>query len=55
MFDRVLDQDATLDALRPILTDPTKEKVGQNLKYDMLVLQRARRRRWPGRSPTRWS
>ena len=40
MFDRALDLDATLDALRPILTDPTKEKVGQNLKYDMLVLQR---------------
>lgn len=41
MFDRVLDPDATLKALRPILTDPAREIVGQNLKYDMLVLQRA--------------
>jgi DNA polymerase-1 len=40
MFDRVLDREATLAALRPILADPSKEKVGQNLKYDMLVLQR---------------
>ena len=37
----VLDETATLDALRPILTDPAVEKVGQNLKYDMLVLQRS--------------
>ncbi len=36
----VLDRDATLAALRPILTDPTREVVGQNLKYDMLVLSR---------------
>ncbi len=32
---------ATLDALRPLLTDPAKAKVGQNLKYDMSVLARA--------------
>jgi DNA polymerase-1 len=38
---RVLDPGATLAALRPILEDPKSEKVGQNLKYDMLVLQRA--------------
>jgi DNA polymerase-1 len=38
---RLLDRDATLDALRPILTDPAVEKVGQNVKYDMLVLQGA--------------
>ena len=40
MFDRVLDPDATLAALAPALTNPAIEKVGQNLKYDMLVLQR---------------
>ena len=38
---QVLDEKTTLDVLRPILTDPTVEKVGQNLKYDMLVLGRA--------------
>lgn len=37
--DRLLDESETLDALRPILTDPTIEKVGQNLKYDLLVLR----------------
>ena len=30
-----------LDALRPLLTDPSRAKVGQNLKYDMSVLARA--------------
>ena len=30
-----------LDALRPLLTDPSQAKVGQNLKYDMSVLARA--------------
>ena len=30
-----------LDRLRPILSDPGTEKVGQNLKYDMLVLGRS--------------
>ena len=38
---RLLDPAATLEALRPILTDPAVEKVGQNLKYDMLALHRA--------------
>jgi DNA polymerase-1 len=38
---RVLDLAATLEALRPILADPNVEKVGQNLKYDMLALARA--------------
>ncbi len=33
--------EATLEALRPILADPAIEKVGQNVKYDMLVLARA--------------
>ncbi|WP_422930730.1 DNA polymerase I [Singulisphaera sp. PoT] len=36
-----LDTKETLEALRPFLTDPAVEKIGQNLKYDMLVLQRA--------------
>ncbi len=40
MGSTVLDQKTTLDALRPALTDPATEKVGQNLKYDMLMLQR---------------
>jgi DNA polymerase-1 len=38
---RVLDPAATLAALTPILGDPDIEKVGQNLKYDMLALARA--------------
>ncbi|HEX8200205.1 MAG TPA: DNA polymerase I, partial [Isosphaeraceae bacterium] len=38
---RLLDPDATLEALRPTLTDPGVEIVGQNIKYDMLVLRRA--------------
>ncbi len=41
VFDRTLDPDLVLEALRPALTDPATEKVGQNLKYDMLVLRRA--------------
>ncbi len=36
----VLDQDQTLQALRPILGDPKRTIVGQNLKYDLLVLDR---------------
>ena len=32
---------AVLDALRPLLTNPARAKVGQNLKYDMSVLARA--------------
>lgn len=35
-----LDLSTTLDALRPALTNPATEKIGQNIKYDMLVLQR---------------
>ncbi|MGZ3353254.1 MAG: DNA polymerase I [Isosphaeraceae bacterium] len=38
---RVLDPHEVLEALRPILADPEVEKVGQNLKYDMLALGRA--------------
>jgi DNA polymerase-1 len=33
-----LDRDATLARLKPILEDPDRAKVGQNLKYDMSVL-----------------
>ncbi|MCA9287993.1 MAG: hypothetical protein KDA05_05380, partial [Phycisphaerales bacterium] len=39
--DKHLDQPTVLDALRPILEDPTKPKVGHNLKYDLVVLRRA--------------
>ena len=38
---RLLDEKTTLDALRPVLANPKTEKVGQNVKYDMLVLERA--------------
>jgi len=37
----LLDPAATLMALGPILSDPKVEKVGQNIKYDMLALSRA--------------
>src|SRR5262249_34661778 len=40
-WDRRLDASETLEALRPVLTRTDTEKGGQNLKYDMLVLQRA--------------
>ena len=33
-----LDRNAVLDALKPLLEDVNKAKVGQNLKYDMSVL-----------------
>ena len=33
-----LDRDTVLQALKPILEDPTKQIVGQNLKYDQSVL-----------------
>jgi DNA polymerase-1 len=35
---RHLDATSAMAALRPILEDPAVEKVGQNLKYDMLAL-----------------
>ncbi|AMV39315.1 DNA polymerase I [Planctomyces sp. SH-PL62] len=38
---KILDPEMVLDALRPILADPEVEKVGQNLKYDMLAFRRA--------------
>ncbi|WP_406700066.1 DNA polymerase I [Singulisphaera sp. Ch08] len=40
MWDKHLDLATTLEALRPILTGDSSEKIGQNLKYDMLVLSR---------------
>lgn len=36
-----LDLDAVLAALRPTLEDPAVGKIGQNLKYDLLVLRSA--------------
>ncbi|MBU4271446.1 MAG: DNA polymerase I [Planctomycetes bacterium] len=36
-----LDTDETLAALKPILEDPAVAKIGQNLKYDMIVLRAA--------------
>jgi len=36
-----LDRDEVLAALRPLLEDPDRKKVGQNLKYDLTVLARA--------------
>jgi len=34
-----LSEDSVLGALKPLLEDPAKAKLGQNLKYDMHVLQ----------------
>ena len=39
--ERCLDPGETLDALSPVLEDPAIEKIGQNLKYDMVVLRSA--------------
>ncbi|MGX9080731.1 hypothetical protein ACWTQY_33295, partial [Klebsiella pneumoniae] len=36
-----LDRDAVLKALKPILEDPAKAKVGQHAKYDINVLANA--------------
>ncbi len=38
---RTLPEKDVIEALRPILVDENIEKVGQNLKYDMLVFERA--------------
>ncbi|KAB8189707.1 DNA polymerase I [Lysobacter maris] len=35
-----LDRDAVLDALRPLLSDPQRRKLGQHGKYDLHVLRR---------------
>jgi DNA polymerase-1 len=39
--DRFLDRHLALDALRPVLENPAVEKIGQNLKYDWIVLRAA--------------
>ncbi|TWT76001.1 DNA polymerase I [Posidoniimonas polymericola] len=39
--DTVLDEQAALDLLRPVLEDPEVPKLGQNLKYDAIVLRGA--------------
>jgi len=41
LWSKVLDPVVTLAALRPILADTAIEKIGQNVKYDMLALGRA--------------
>lgn len=40
VWDSVIEPDRALERLRPILENPAIEKVGQNLKYDLLVLRR---------------
>ena len=37
--DTVLDPHETLEALRPVLENPAIRKIGQNLKYDIIVLR----------------
>jgi DNA polymerase-1 len=37
--DAHLDERTVLDALRPILEDPTRPKCGHNLKYDLLIFR----------------
>jgi DNA polymerase-1 len=39
--DPVLDPRQTLETLRPVLENPNIHKLGQNLKYDMIVLRNA--------------
>jgi DNA polymerase-1 len=39
--DQHLDERAVLDALRPVLEDPSRPKCGHNLKYDILVFRNA--------------
>ena len=39
--ERCLDPKATLESLRPLLENPAIGKIGQNLKYDMIVLRSA--------------
>ena len=38
---QTLDVDAVRDAIGPALADPDVEKIGQNIKYDLIVLQNA--------------
>jgi DNA polymerase-1 len=39
--ERCLDPQPTLDSVRPVLENAAIEKIGQNLKYDMIVLRSA--------------
>jgi DNA polymerase-1 len=41
VWDKTLDESLVLAALKPALANPATEKVGQNVKYDMLVLRHA--------------
>jgi DNA polymerase-1 len=41
LWSKVLEPAVTLEALRPILENAEIEKIGQNVKYDMLALKRA--------------
>jgi DNA polymerase-1 len=38
---QILDPESTLEALRPVLENPRIGKIGQNLKYDIIVLRAA--------------
>ncbi len=40
-MDRHLDEATVLEAVRPVLEDAAKAKIGHNLKYDLLVLRAA--------------
>ena len=40
-IEATLDPDRVAEGLRPVLEDGSKLKVGQNLKYDLIVLERA--------------
>lgn len=37
----LIPEESVLEALAPVLRDPEIEKIGQNIKYDLLVLRRA--------------
>ncbi|MBN2208949.1 MAG: DNA polymerase I [Candidatus Coatesbacteria bacterium] len=39
MAPRQLDKSYVFERLRPLLEDPSKRKIGQNIKYDLLVLR----------------
>jgi len=39
--ERKLDPQLVLDMLRPVLEDPAIGKIGQNIKYDLIVLRNA--------------
>jgi DNA polymerase-1 len=41
MLDRKLDEELVLKSLKPALMNSSTKKIGQNVKYDMLVLRRA--------------